>query len=219
MFSHGLSSLKKAASTDTRLTCLRTESGSATTSQPNTLARPASGVSSVPRMRISVDLPLPLGPSIPVTPPASMTRSISWRATLSFHSRRHQGAPTSRSRRRNAFLTPTISTAVMCFSPAKFLGSLCPTRPRPLCDRLRPPHERGGQRKRTDAVPNNRTVLSVSKREWLREVDQWCAVVTRQAPPSMAKVSFVRPPNAHSPRYTWTHPDGCAPRVAPPKPE
>src|SRR5216683_1308085 len=34
MFSHGLSSLKKAASTETRFTCRRTRSASVTTSQP-----------------------------------------------------------------------------------------------------------------------------------------------------------------------------------------
>ncbi len=117
MFSQGLSSLKNAASTETRFTCRRTDSGSATTSHPNTMARPASGVSNVPRMRINVDFPLPFGPRIPVMPPASMTRSSSWRATLSFHSRRHQGAPASRSRRRNAFLTPRISIAVTAHLP------------------------------------------------------------------------------------------------------
>src|SRR6266849_4859343 len=180
MFSHGLSSLKKAASTDTRLTCLRTESGSATTSEPNTAARPASGVSSVPRMRISVDLPLPLGPSIPVTPPASMTRSISWSATLSFHSRRHHGAPASRSRRRKVFLMPKISTATLMTNSLKYRW----------------------KRKRTDAVPNNRTVLSVTREESLEE-DQ-CAVIRRQTPPSMAKVSSVMPPNAQTPRYMDT---------------
>src|SRR5436309_1617061 len=85
MFSHGLSSLKKAASTDTRFTCLRTARGWLTTSQPNTVACPESGVRRVPRMRMSVDLPLPLGPRMPVTPPASMTRLSGSRATLSSH--------------------------------------------------------------------------------------------------------------------------------------
>jgi len=53
------------------------------------------------------------------------------------------------------------------------------------------------KRKRTEAVPNNRTVLSVTKEELLQE-DQ-CAVIRRQSPPSMAKVSFKVPPNAHAP--------------------
>src|SRR6266850_2646578 len=121
MFSQGLSSLKKAASTDTRFTWRRTDSGCATTSQPKTIAVPESGVSSVPRIRMSVDLPLPLGPRMPVTPPASTVRSSSWRATLSFHSRRHQGAPVSRSRRRNALRIPWISIAVVDISsPSHF---------------------------------------------------------------------------------------------------
>src|SRR5438445_7839178 len=111
MFSQGLSSLKKAASTDTRFTCLRTDNGSATTSHPKTVARPASGVSSVPRIRMSVDFPLPFGPRMPVMPPGWMTRSSSWSATLSFHSRRHQGAPVSRSRRLNALVMPCSSMA------------------------------------------------------------------------------------------------------------
>src|SRR6266849_6555448 len=204
MFSHGLSSLKNAASTDTRLTCLRTASGSATTSQPNTEARPASGVSSVPRIRINVDLPLPLGPSIPVTPPVSMIKSISWRATLSFHSRRHHGAPVSRARRGKAFLTPWISIAVICFSPAKFPCSLCPPpgRGRFATGADLPTSGEARKRKRTDAVPNNRTVLSVTTEESLEE-DQ-CAVIRRQTPPSMAKVSSVMPPNAQTPRYMDT---------------
>src|SRR5467141_1766705 len=118
MFSQGLSSLKNAASTETRFTCLRTERGSSTTSQPNTMALPASGVSKVPRILISVDLPLPLGPRIPVTPPASTTRSSSCRATLSFQSRRHHGAPASRSRRRNDLVTPCnrIAAAVIAWT-------------------------------------------------------------------------------------------------------
>src|SRR5260370_16175003 len=51
--------------------------------------------------------------------------------------------------------------------------------------------------KRTEAVPNNRTVLSVAREESLEE-DQ-CAVIRRQTPPSMAKVSSVMPPNARTP--------------------
>src|SRR2546423_109164 len=119
MFSQGLSSLKNAASTETRLTCRRTSSASATTSQPNTSARPASGVSNVPRIRMSVDLPLPLGPRMPVTPPLSTVRSSSWRATLSFHSRFHQCAPDSRSRRRKALRTPRSSTAGLFITNSK----------------------------------------------------------------------------------------------------
>src|SRR5260370_39411481 len=119
MFSQGLSSLKNAASTETRLTWRRTSSGWVTTSQPNTSALPASGVSRVPRIRISVDLPLPFGPRIPVTPPVATVRSSSCSATLSLDSRRHQGAPDSRSRRRNAFLTPCISIAGLFIADSK----------------------------------------------------------------------------------------------------
>src|SRR5579864_3135832 len=142
MFSQGLSSLKKAASTDTRLTWRLTAIGSATTSHPNTDAWPASGVSSVPRMRINVDFPLPLGPRMPVTPPASTVRSSSWSATLSFQSRRHQGAPDSRSLRRNAFLIFLISIA------AVDITLLLQAAGRRLRDT-----------KKDRAVPNNRTVL------------------------------------------------------------
>src|SRR6202521_1296599 len=106
MFSHGLNSLKNAASTETRFTWRRTDRGSETTSQPKTIARPASGVRSVARILISVDLPLPFGPRIPVTPPAWTVRSSSCRAGLSFHSRFHHGAPVSRSRRLNPLVTP-----------------------------------------------------------------------------------------------------------------
>src|SRR6202521_3995175 len=157
MFSHGLSSLKKAASTETRLTWRRTDSGSETSSQPKTIARPASGVSSVPRILISVDLPLPFGPRMPVTPPASTTRSSSWSATLSFHARRHQGAPVSRSRRRNDLRIPWISIAVIACL-LKF-HSVAPPRPRPLPDRGRPPPKGGGQKKKDRAAPNSRTIL------------------------------------------------------------
>src|SRR5882762_1229015 len=137
MFSHGLSSLKKAASTETRFTWRRTDNGWATTSQPKTIAVPESGVSSVPRIRMSVDLPLPLGPRMPVTPPASTLRSSSWRATLSFHSRRHQGAPASRSRRLKALRIPWISIAVDIGSPGGFVDKRkrtvrCPTTARSL---------------------------------------------------------------------------------------
>ena len=51
----------------------RTLAARVTTSYPKTRALPASGVSSVARMRIRVDLPLPLGPMIPVTPPVAMS--------------------------------------------------------------------------------------------------------------------------------------------------
>src|SRR4029078_2186680 len=86
-------------------------SASDTTPQPNTVARPASGVSRVPRMRISVDLPLPFGPRMPVTPPLLMTRSSSWSATLSLCSGRHQRVPFSRLERRNDWVIPCSSTA------------------------------------------------------------------------------------------------------------
>src|SRR5256712_133528 len=46
-----------------------------------------------------------------VTPPASTIRSSSCNATFSFCSRRHQGAPASRSRRLNALRTPWMSIA------------------------------------------------------------------------------------------------------------
>src|ERR1700687_1471090 len=65
MFSQGLSSLKNAASTETRLTCRRTDSGCATTSQPKTIALPASGVSNVPRTRDEMRLAPPVGPEDP----------------------------------------------------------------------------------------------------------------------------------------------------------
>ncbi len=111
MFSHGLSSLKNAASTETRFTCRRTCIASVTTSQPKTRAVPESGVSSVPRILIKVDLPLPFGPRTPVIPPASR-RSSSWSATFSLGAALfHQGEPAWRSRRRNALLTPWMSIA------------------------------------------------------------------------------------------------------------
>ena len=47
----------------------RTASGDATTSWPSTLALPVVGGSSVARMRDSVVLPAPLGPSSPNTVP------------------------------------------------------------------------------------------------------------------------------------------------------
>ena len=46
-----------------------------TTSMPATVARPASGASSVVRMRTAVVLPAPLGPSRPRTVPAGPSRS------------------------------------------------------------------------------------------------------------------------------------------------
>src|SRR2546430_11331390 len=84
MFSQGLSSLKKAASTETRLTWVRTSSASFTTSQPNTRAVPESGVNSVPRIRMRVDLPLPFGPRMPVIPDRKSTRLNSSHSQISY---------------------------------------------------------------------------------------------------------------------------------------
>ena len=66
----------------------RTASGSATTSWPSTLARPAVGRSRVARTRTSVVLPAPLGPSRPKTVPGSTSRSSPSGATTSPQLRR-----------------------------------------------------------------------------------------------------------------------------------
>src|SRR5215467_5054174 len=57
----------------------RIASPSRATSRPSTLARPSVGASSPHRMRISVDLPEPLGPSSPYTMPVG-TRSETLRS-------------------------------------------------------------------------------------------------------------------------------------------
>ena len=54
-----------------------------TTSKPATVARPASGLSSVARMRTVVVLPAPFGPSRPRTVPSSTVRSTPSRARTS----------------------------------------------------------------------------------------------------------------------------------------
>src|ERR1700686_4465938 len=149
MFSQGLSSLKKAASTETRFTWRLTDSGWATTSQPKTVAFPESGVRRVPRIRMRVDLPLPLGPRIPVTPPASTTRSSSCRATLSFHARRHQGAPASRSRRRNVLLIPWISIAVIV---SLLVFQVPSPHPAVASGQGRPPRRAGRYKKKEDRL-------------------------------------------------------------------
>ncbi len=108
MFSQGLISLKKAASTETRLMNRRTWAASPTTSQPKTRAVPVSGTVRVARIRIRVDFPLPLGPITPVMAPVATVRSSAARATLSdtgFCQGRR--APV----RRNRLLIPRISIA------------------------------------------------------------------------------------------------------------
>src|SRR2546423_5206179 len=115
MFSQQLSSLKKEASTETLLMCRRTEGACATTSSPKTLADPESGVSRVPRIRMSVDLPLPLGPMIPVTPPAGTFRSSGSSATLRSRRRRHQAPFGPRFQVRKPLATPLRLTAVFSF--------------------------------------------------------------------------------------------------------
>ncbi len=54
----------------------RTAAASRTTSWPSTTACPASGSSSVVRMRTAVVLPAPFGPSTPSTVPRGTDRSI-----------------------------------------------------------------------------------------------------------------------------------------------
>ena len=70
-FSIGLSFLKKAASTLTRLIRRLTAISSRTMSWPKTSTRPSSRVSSPQMSRMSVDLPEPLAPRIPWMSPRS----------------------------------------------------------------------------------------------------------------------------------------------------
>ena len=76
-FSIGLSFLKKAASTLTRLISRLTAISSRSMSWPKTSTRPLSRVSSPLMRRMSVDLPEPLAPRIPWMSPRSRRRSTS----------------------------------------------------------------------------------------------------------------------------------------------
>src|SRR5262249_18161001 len=71
-----------AANCPVRPISARTAAGSPTTSWPRTSARPASGASSVARMRTSVVLPAPFGPSRPNTIPAGTSSPASSSATV-----------------------------------------------------------------------------------------------------------------------------------------
>ena len=69
--------MKKEASTETRLTNLRTAAPSATTSWPNRRAEPASGRISVERIRTSVDFPEPLRPRMETHSPRPISKLTS----------------------------------------------------------------------------------------------------------------------------------------------
>jgi len=64
-FSSGLSFLKNAASTDTRLIMRLTSISCRMMSRPKTRTSPSSGISRVESRRTSVLLPEPLGPRMP----------------------------------------------------------------------------------------------------------------------------------------------------------
>lgn len=74
--------MKKLASTETRLISRCTAIGSLTTSRPKTVICPPSGMSRVAISRMSVDLPLPLGPSTPKISPRRTLNETLFTATV-----------------------------------------------------------------------------------------------------------------------------------------
>ena len=100
-FSIGLSFLKKAASTLTRLMRRLTAISSRTMSCPKTSTRPSSRVSSPQMRRMSVDLPEPLAPNTPWMSPRSRRSDTSEIARTGFFFR-----PTT-----NRLVTPSIRRA------------------------------------------------------------------------------------------------------------
>ena len=76
-FSAPLSLPSTAACWPVRLIRSRTRAASLVTSKPATVALPASGRSSVARIRMVVVLPAPFGPSSATTSPAPTVRSTS----------------------------------------------------------------------------------------------------------------------------------------------
>src|SRR5204863_6956164 len=81
-FSRPVSSSSTAANCPVRASSSRTSADSATTSWPSSSARPVSGSSSVARIRTSVVLPAPFGPSRPKTMPSGTSRSTPARAVV-----------------------------------------------------------------------------------------------------------------------------------------
>ena len=100
-FSIGLSFLKKAASTLTRLISRLTAISSRSMSWPKTSTRPLSRVSSPQMRRMSVDLPEPLAPRIPWMSPRSRRIDTSEIAATGLRLR-----PTT-----NGLLTSSMSSA------------------------------------------------------------------------------------------------------------
>src|SRR5690606_2899595 len=126
-----------------------TPTGSRDTSCPHTQARPASARSNVARMRTTVVLPAPLGPSNPNTVPAGTCRSTPSNAVVSPY----------------LFTRPSVRIAMVSFMPPRWTGALAVHAHatgsalvmrcrRCRCHRYRPDRMRGIRRRSTVRGPS-----------------------------------------------------------------